>query len=189
MKNIWTRGAMVLMALMLLSAMTIAHAASRGTLTESAVPEGSHIVADHFINAADMEKDDISHPLSPAVLTSLHLSPAVVQPLTAYRGYDELVTVQPETATALSEYTYLYPNEETAAAAEEAIGTLFAHWSATSLPDAAAVGHTFRQEGKEGAVYWLALRKGDRLSLLLFDGLEEQAVRQLYDATLLKLQN
>ena len=189
MKNTWTRGAMVLMALMLLSVITFAHAAPRGTLTERAVPAGSHIVADHFINAADMEKDDISHPLSPAVLASLHLSPAVVQPLTAYRGYDEFVTAQPKTATTLSEYTYLYPNEETAKAAEEAVGTLFAHWSATSLPDAASVGHTFRQEGKEGAVYWLVLRKGNRLSLLLFDGLEEKAIRQLYDATLLKLQN
>jgi len=189
MKNIWTRGAMVLIALMLISVITIANAASRGPLTESAVPEGSHIVANHFINAADMEKDDISHPLSPAVLASLHLSPAVVQPLTAYRGYDELVTVQPKTATALSEYTYLYPNEETAKAAEEAIGTLFAHWSATEISDTASAGHTFRQESKEGVVYWLVLRKGNRLSLILFDGLEEKAIRQLYDTTLLKLQN
>jgi len=187
-KSYWVGGAVILLTGVLV-AIILAHAAPKAPLVKRALPEGSLIVDDRFVETDGVEPEALSHPLSPALLASLPLSTTAVQALTAYRGYNELVTVQPEAATVLSEYTYLYADEGAAKAAEEAIGTLFARLSATALPDGASVGRAFRQEGKEGTVYWLVLRKGDRVGLLLFDGLEEEDVRQLYEATLLKLQD
>ncbi len=188
-KKDWIGGAVVLLVIALLSSFAVAHATPKGPLSEADIPAGSYIVADHFIKASELQADDISHPLSPAVLASLHLPPAVAKSLDGYRGYHELITAQSDAGTVLTGYTYLYNSTNAAQAAEEAALTLFKQWKAAPLPDAAPIGYTFRQEGEEGPVYWLILREENKLSLLLFDGLDEEAIRQLYEATVEKLQS